>query len=374
MTHFSFSHLDQQHMQHALSLAWQGRFSTSPNPRVGCVIAHGAQIVGQGFHLQAGQPHAEVYALRQAGALARHATAYVTLEPCAHYGRTPPCAEGLIQAGVARVVAAMTDPNPLVAGKGLAMLEQAGIQTQSGLYEQQARVLNRGFLSRIERKRPFVTLKTAASLDGKIALSNGQSQWITGQEAREDVQILRAQSCAILTGIGTVLADNPRLNVRSFPTLRQPIRIVADSRFQLPETCHLVQDGQTTWIATTQADDGRFQAYPNIRVLTLPADEKGKLDLHALLAQLAQDGIGELMIEAGANLTAAFLQQQLVDEMVHYQSSKILGNAAQSLFKLPENPQILTENSNWKTHSITPIGADIKWVLHHISSALPYTL
>ena len=227
-----FSALDTQMMQTALELAKLGRFSTSPNPRVGCVIAHGTQIVGQGFHVKAGEPHAEVHALRQAGAAAKGATAYVTLEPCSHYGRTPPCAEALVHSGVTRVVAAMTDPNPLVAGKGLSMLEAAGIRTESGLLEAQARELNRGFLSRIERGRPFVRLKCAASLDGKTALSDGRSFWITGEAAREDVQILRAESCAVLTGIGTVLADNPKLNVRSFPTLRQPARIVLDSRLQ----------------------------------------------------------------------------------------------------------------------------------------------
>lgn len=230
-----FNDLDEKHMRRALELAWQGRFSTSPNPRVGCVIAHGEQIVGQGFHLKAGEPHAEVHAIRQAGAWAKGATAYVTLEPCAHYGRTPPCAEGLIQAGVKRVVAAMRDPNPLVAGKGLNMLENVGIETAVGLLEHEARSLNRGFLSRIERNRPFVKMKTAASLDGKIALSNGKSQWITNDLSRHDVQILRAESCAILTGIGTVLADNPRLNVRALPTLRQPTRIVLDSSLKTPK-------------------------------------------------------------------------------------------------------------------------------------------
>lgn len=367
MDHSVFSELDRRHMHHALDLAWKGRFSTSPNPRVGCVIAHGEQVVGQGFHLQAGQPHAEVHAIRQAGELARGATAYITLEPCAHYGRTPPCAEGLIHAGVTRVVAAMTDPNPLVAGKGLLMLEEAGIMTQSGLCEEEARTMNRGFLSRIERLRPFVKLKTAASLDGKIALSNGESQWITGKTAREDVQILRAESCAVLTGIGTVLKDNPQLNVRLFPTLRQPIRVVADSQFSMPEHCHLIQDGQATWIATSCVDDNRFNRYPNVRVLTIP--KKGNhLDLYALLTTLAQNGIGELMVEAGAKLGTALLQQQLVDEIVHYQSPKILGETAQSLFRISENSLFLKENSIWKTQSVETIGEDIKWVLHQNSS------
>ena len=206
-----FSQTDIQMMYNALECARQGRFSTSPNPRVGCVIAQGEQIVGQGFHLKAGEPHAEVHALRQAGEWARGATAYVTLEPCSHYGRTPPCAEGLIAAGVKRVVAAMTDPNPLVAGRGLAMLRAADITVAEGLMEHEARELNRGFLSRIERQRPFIRLKCAASLDGKTAFASGNSQWITSSAAREDVQVLRAESCAILTGVGTLLADNPQL-------------------------------------------------------------------------------------------------------------------------------------------------------------------
>ena len=219
-----FSDTDRDMMRRALTLAAEGRFSTSPNPRVGCIIAHGGQIVGQGFHLKAGGPHAEVHALRQAGEHARGATAYVTLEPCSHYGRTPPCAEALIQAGVSRVVAAIADPNPQVAGKGLAMLSAAGIRTESGLLETEARELNRGFLSRIERGRPFVRLKCAASLDGKTALSDGLSQWITGEAARHDVQILRAESCAVLTGIGTVLADDPQLNVPARKIPRRPRR------------------------------------------------------------------------------------------------------------------------------------------------------
>lgn len=248
-----FSDTDRDMMRRALTLAAEGRFSTSPNPRVGCIIAHGGQIVGQGFHLKAGGPHAEVHALRQAGENARGATAYVTLEPCAHYGRTPPCAEALIAGGVGRVVAAMRDPNPQVAGKGFALLEAAGIATACGLLADEARELNRGFLSRIERGRPFVRIKTAASLDGKTALADGRSQWITGAAARADVQRLRAESCAVLTGIGTVLHDNPRLNVRKFSTIRQPLRVILDSRLRTPESSHMIQDGQATQIFTLES-------------------------------------------------------------------------------------------------------------------------
>lgn len=364
----AFSEPDIRLMHTALDLARQGRFSTSPNPRVGCVIARGSQIVGQGFHVQAGGPHAEVHALNQAGAAARGATAYVTLEPCAHHGRTPPCAEALVRAGVARVVAAMQDPHPLVAGKGLAMLAAAGIDTACGLLEAEARALNRGFLSRIERGRPFVRLKTAASLDGKTALADGRSQWITGEAARADVQVLRAESCALLTGIGTILADNPRLNVRAFPTLRQPLRVIADSGLHTPADSHAVKDGAATLICTLAADDGRFAAHPQVRVRQLPG-RKGRLDIPALLDFLAQEGVGELMVEAGATLSGAFLQQDAVDEIVYYQAPKLLGDGARGLFGLPENPAVLHQPAAWHTVALETLGDDIKWVLQR--SQLP---
>lgn len=357
-----FDNIDIEHMRYALTLAWKGRFSTSPNPRVGCVLAQGNKIVGEGFHIQAGLPHAEVYALQQAGEAAKGATAYVTLEPCAHYGRTAPCAEALVHAGVVRVVAAMVDPNPLVAGRGLSILRNAGITVEYGLLETEARLLNRGFLSRIEQKRPFVKLKTAMSLDGKTALSDGRSQWITESAARADVQILRAESCAVLTGIGTVLEDNPRLNVRAFPTVRQPIRVVVDSNLRLSEYCHLVQDGQATWVVTTVENDGRFDAYPNIRVKVLP-QQQGRVDLEALLLWLAEEGIGELMIEAGATLNTAFLQAGLVDEMVIYQSPKMLGESARGVFTLSEDASVLAKPSNWKTVDVMRLENDIKWTL-----------
>lgn len=352
-----FTHQDTQHMQLALALAWQGRFSTSPNPRVGCVIAHGSQIVGQGYHVQAGAPHAEVHALAQAGALARGATAYVTLEPCAHHGRTPPCAEALVRAGVSRVVAAMQDPNPLVAGKGLAILRQAGTQTASGLCEAEARALNRGFLSRIERQRPFVKLKIAASLDGKTALANGASQWITGEAARADVQIQRAESCAVLTGIGTILADNPQLNVR-IPTIRQPLRIVLDRQLRTPARSRIIQDGGETLICT-QSPANPFADYPNVHIYRQPEN-----DLSSLLAHLAREHqIGELMVEAGSTLATAFIQADLADEIVYYQAPKILGDSARGLFRLPENENTLTRPSKWQTVSVEALGDDIKWVL-----------
>ncbi len=357
---------DTQMMHTALALAGQGRFSTSPNPRVGCVVARGTQIVGQGFHVRAGEPHAEVHALRQAGEMARGATAYVTLEPCSHYGRTPPCAEALVRAGVSRVVAAMSDPNPQVAGKGLAMLREAGIQVECGLLETEARTLNRGFLSRIERGRPFVRLKCAASLDGKTALSDGRSQWITGPEARADVQILRAESCAVITGVGTVLADNPQLNVRAFPTLRQPARVILDSRLQTPLSSRVVQDGGSpTLIATLNNCDQSLQKYTNHQHLQIlrPSESNRRINLHNLLALLAEKGYGEVMVEAGAVLAGAFIEAGLVDEIVLYQAPKILGGNGKCLFSLEENPKLLTEPPLWQTVSVVPLGNDIKWVL-----------
>ena len=363
-----FSDTDRDMMRRALALAAEGRFSTSPNPRVGCIIAHGGQIVGQGFHLKAGGPHAEVHALRQAGENARGATAYVTLEPCSHYGRTPPCAEALIQAGVSRVVAAIADPNPQVAGKGLAMLSAAGIRTESGLLETEARELNRGFLSRIERGRPFVRLKCAASLDGKTALSDGLSQWITGEAARHDVQILRAESCAVLTGIGTVLADDPQLSVRAFPTLRQPLRIVLDSRLRLPPTAKLLADPESPVLLLTAVPPEKYPAalaaVPHLDILTVPAAADGRISLPAALPLLAERGIGELLVEAGATLCGAFLQAGLADEIVLYQAGKILGGNARSLFDLPENPAALQQPASWQTRSVTILdGGDLKQVL-----------
>ena len=355
----TFSEQDRDFMRQALSLAWLGRFSTSPNPRVGCVVVRGTQIVGQGFHVQAGAPHAEVHALAQAGELARGATAYVTLEPCAHFGRTPPCAEALIRAGVSRVVAAMRDPNPQVSGKGLNLLRQAGINVQSGLLEAEARALNRGFLSRMERGRPFVKLKIAASLDGRTALADGRSKWITGEAARADVQIQRAESCAVLTGIGTVLADDPALTVRT-GSIRQPLRIVLDRQLRTPIGSQIIQDGGNTLICTQNvAPENPFAAYPNLQIDRQP--ENGLAHLLAHLAQ--QHQIGELMIEAGSTLATVFIQADLVDEIVYYQAPKILGDSARGIFRLPENETTLTQPPQWQTTSVETLGDDIKWVL-----------
>ncbi|MEW6254265.1 MAG: bifunctional diaminohydroxyphosphoribosylaminopyrimidine deaminase/5-amino-6-(5-phosphoribosylamino)uracil reductase RibD, partial [Planctomycetota bacterium] len=292
-----FSAADSRHMARALQLAARGLFTTTPNPRVGCVIVKDGVVVGEGWHARAGTPHAEIHALNAAGAAARGATAYVTLEPCSHHGRTPPCAEALVNAGVARVVAAMKDPNPLVAGGGIDMLTLAGITAEVGLMEAEARALNPGFVSRMTRGRPWVRLKTAATLDGKTALANGQSQWITGEAARADVQRLRARACAILTGSGTVRADNPRMNVRDLDIGRQPMRVVVDSRLCTPANAAILP----ALVACHHAESGARAALEaaGAEVVELPGSG-GRVDLAALLALLAQRGVNELHVEAGA--------------------------------------------------------------------------
>lgn len=332
MTVFSAS--DHQHMAQALRLAARGLYTTSPNPRVGCVIVRGEQVVGEGWHERAGEPHAEVHALRQAGELARGATAYVTLEPCSHYGRTPPCADALIQAGVGRVVVAMQDPNPLVAGRGLALLREHGIETAAGLMEPQARDLNPGFISRMERQRPWVRAKIAASLDGRTALANGASQWITGAAARRDGQRWRARACAILTGVGTVLADNPRLTVRELDIGRQPLRVIVDSRLRTPLSAAALQDGALI----VCCDDSLLQAASlravGAEVLALPGGD-GMVDLEALLVELGRRNVNELHIEAGARLTGELLRLKRVDELLLYFAPTLLGSAGRGMFDFP---------------------------------------
>lgn len=368
----SFSELDTKFMQTALELAWQGRFSTSPNPRVGCVITYGEQIIGQGFHVCAGQPHAEIHALRQAGNWAKAATAYVTLEPCSHTGRTGPCAQALIDAQIKRVVVAMSDPNPLVKGNGLNMLRKAGIQVDSGLFTQQARELNSGFLSRQERHKPYIRLKIAASLDSKTALSNGLSQWITGEEARNDVQTLRAESCAILTGINTILADDPLLNVRRFSTLRQPLRIILDSHLRLTPEYQVIQDTNSPTLVITTIDDSAkkaiFASYSHVSVLTVPANQRGQINLQELWPILAQLDIGSILVEAGSILNSALLTANAVDEIIYYQAPKILGATARNAIELTENPQALTK-PEWQTVDVKIFGQDCRWLLRHRESA-----
>ena len=332
----SFTAVDHGMMARALQLAELGLWTTSPNPRVGCVLVQAGEIVGEGWHEKAGEPHAEVHALRAAGDKAHRATAYVTLEPCSHTGRTPPCAEALIAAGVSRVVAAMTDPNPLVAGKGLAMLRAAGIETASGLLENEARELNIGFVSRMTRGRPWLRLKAAASLDGKTALNNGVSQWITGPEARRDGQRWRARACAILTGIGTVRDDDPQLNVRNLETPRQPLRVVVDSRLETPLTARILQGGPVLIAgAIENAEKSALLRSTGAEVLILP-NAAGKVELKDLLEALARRGINEVHAEAGFKLNGSLMREGLVDELLLYLAPCLIGHAASGLFNLQE--------------------------------------
>ncbi|MEY2632456.1 MAG: bifunctional diaminohydroxyphosphoribosylaminopyrimidine, partial [Pseudomonadota bacterium] len=327
---------DHAAMARALELAERGLWTTSPNPRVGCVLVRDGVSVGEGWHAKAGEPHAEVHALRAAGAAARGATAYVTLEPCSHFGRTPPCADALIAAGVSRVVAAMTDPNPLVAGAGLKRLRAAGIAADSGLLGDAARELNIGFVSRMERGRPWLRLKAAASLDGKTALKNGVSQWITGPAARRDGQRWRARACAVLSGIGTVRDDNPQLNVRDFPTPRQPLRVIVDSKLELSPDARLF-DGQPLLVVGASAAPERAAALQTAgaEVLLLP-NAAGKVDLAALLAELGRRGLNEIHAEAGCKLNGSLFRAGLVDELLLYLAPTLLGDPARGLFNLPE--------------------------------------
>jgi len=332
----NFSAIDVAHMAQALRLAERGLYTTQPNPRVGCVIAHGEQVVGQGWHERAGQPHAEVFALREAGERAKAATAYVTLEPCAHHGRTPPCADALIAAGVARVVIAAEDPFPQVDGRGIGKLRAAGITVESGLMRDAARELNIGFFSRIERHRPWVRVKLAMSLDGRTALASGESKWITGEAARHDVQRWRARSSAILTGSGTVLADNPRLTVRlpEGEAFAPPLRVVLDRHLRTAAGSHLLDASAPTLLlhaSTVDAADSRFTHAQHARV----AEQDNALDLKAVLALLAERGCNEVHVEAGPTLCGALFAAGLADELLLYIAPVLLGDTARPLMHLP---------------------------------------
>jgi len=322
-------------MARALKLAERGLNTTDPNPRVGCVIAHAEETVGEGWTSPVGGPHAEVHALRMAGDSARGATAYVTLEPCSHHGRTPPCTDALLAAGVGRVVYAASDPNPLVNGGGARQLAAAGIAVESGLLERSAIELNRGFFKRMTRGLPFVTVKVAASLDGKVALRNGASKWITGESARRDVQRLRARSSAILTGIGTVLADDPLLTVRD-PEIdmlgRVPLRVVCDTHLRLPATARLL-DGQGPVLVYT-AEAGQHEN-SRAALSTIGKDARGSLDLVAIAKDLADRQCNEILVEAGPRLSGRFIELGLADLLIVYLSPVLLGGEAQSMLALP---------------------------------------
>ncbi len=355
----SFTADDHAFMAHALQLAARGLYTTSPNPRVGCVIVKDGKIIGEGWHQKAGEPHAEIHALMQAGMASQGATVYVSLEPCAHHGRTPPCADALIGAGVARVIAAAEDPNPKVAGQGLARIKAAGIATASGLMEAEARELNAGFFKRMVLGHPLVRIKTASSLDGKTALSSGESKWITGEAARADVHRLRARACAILTGIETVLADNPQMNVRNVDTVRQPIKVIVDSSLRTPADAAILQ-GAKTIIACAAPDAKKAAALEaaGAEILCLPGAD-GKVDLSALLSRLAQKGVNELMTEAGPRLNGALIAAGLADEWVQYVAPCLLGSGARPLFDLAE-PASMQQRLNWKLADQRMLGADLR--------------
>lgn len=363
---------DYRWMARALELAAQGLFTTTPNPRVGCVIVRNGQMVGEGFHRRAGEGHAEVHALAMAGEGARGATAYVTLEPCSHHGRTPPCADALIRAGVARVVAAMEDPNPLVAGRGLRRLQDAGIQVLSGVQAAEAAELNIGFVSRMTRGRPWLRLKAAATLDGKTALENGVSQWITGDDARRDAHRWRARSCAVLTGIGTVRDDNPQLNVRAVPTERQPLRIVVDARLETPLDARLF-DGNPVLIAGAVDDSARIAALEDrgAQVLILP-NSGGKVDLPALMDALGQRGMNEVMAESGFKLNGSLLREGCVDELILYLAPALVGDAARGLFNLPALTA-LTDKRPLRFHDVRLVGRDLRILARPEASTPPLT-
>lgn len=359
-----FTVADHTYMTLALRLAEQGLTTTQPNPRVGCVIVKHHQIIGQGAHLKAGEPHAEVYALREAGDNAKDAEVYVTLEPCNHHGRTPPCVEALIQAGVKRVVVAMQDPNPLVAGKGIQRLQAQGMKVEVGLMEAEANALNLGFIARMTHGLPYVRSKFAASLDGKTALANGKSQWITGELARQDVQHWRAQSCAIVTGIGTVLADNPSMTVRLADATRQPLRVIVDSQLQTPVDCNMlaVKTLQTSPVLIAYANDANNNAAAlsaaGAELLCLPS-ANGRVDLKALLQHLAQRGTNEVLLEAGQGLNGAFLKANLIDEFIFYYAPKLMGGEAKAMFAMPAFTQ-MSQAIDLQMLDVRQVGQDIR--------------
>lgn len=350
----------ERYMARALQLAEHGLFTTCPNPRVGCVIVNEGEIVGEGWHQRAGSGHAEVNALLSAGTKAKGADCYVTLEPCSHFGRTPPCADSLIKAGIKRVFVAMEDPNPVVAGTGLTKLRQAGIDVSVGLLEKQAEDLNPGFCKRMRTQRPFVRSKIAMSLDGRTAMASGESKWITGSDARLDVQKLRARSSAILTGIGTVLADDPALTVRPegadwYPqdmAVRQPLMVVVDSQLRTPVDAGLFKSDGKVLIATAIGDISDLPA----RVISLPTENQ-QVDLSKLMQTLATEGINEVMVEAGPKLNGALLSQGLIDEIVIYMAPKLMGNGANGLFHLPEIT-MMAQSVDLEITDITAIGHD----------------
>jgi diaminohydroxyphosphoribosylaminopyrimidine deaminase/5-amino-6-(5-phosphoribosylamino)uracil reductase len=358
-----FTAIDYELMSRALRLARRGRYSAHPNPRVGCVVVADGAIVGEGWHRRTGEAHAEIHALEQAGRSARGATVYVTLEPCSHHGRTPPCADALVEAGVARVIAAMEDPNPKVAGAGFRRLSEAGIAVRQGLLQELAEALNEGFISRVRRGRPFVRFKVAASLDGATAMASGESRWITGAEARADVQKLRAASGAVMTGVGTVVDDDPSLTVRDdrLDTAgTQPLRVVLDTALRTPVDAQILrQDGETLVFCL---DDRRRGPLERAGATVVVADaEDGRVALPAVLADLAARGVSDLLVEAGPTLGGALLAANLVDELVIYQAPHIMGSETRGMVTTP-GWHTLGDRLSLDVIGIRRIGRDIRLI------------
>ncbi|MCV6610888.1 MAG: bifunctional diaminohydroxyphosphoribosylaminopyrimidine deaminase/5-amino-6-(5-phosphoribosylamino)uracil reductase RibD [Amphritea sp.] len=368
----SWSAADHTYMARAIELAWRGLYTTEPNPRVGCVLVKGDRIVAEGYHQKAGEGHAEVNALRAAGSEAKDCTAYVTLEPCSHFGKTPPCADALIKAQVSEVVIGMVDPNPQVSGNGIRKLEAAGIKVRSGLMEPQARELNPGFIKRMETGRPFVRIKMATSLDGRTAMASGESQWITGPLARQDVQRLRARSSAIVTGVGSILKDDSSLNLRAAElnlanaekiVARQPLRVVLDSAGRMPEQAKMLTLPGQTLIVSCQPQPAFVDGLDNVEWLQQDGNDQG-IDLPALLDALGQRGVNELLVETGATLAGAFIEAQLVDELVIYQAMKLMGSEGLPMFRLPLDK--MSQQIELKLLDQRMVGSDLKLTLQPV--------
>ncbi|MGY2461645.1 bifunctional diaminohydroxyphosphoribosylaminopyrimidine deaminase/5-amino-6-(5-phosphoribosylamino)uracil reductase RibD [Vreelandella sulfidaeris] len=365
-----FSEADHRYMARALKLAQKGLYTTDPNPRVGCVIVRDDQVVGEGFHLRAGEPHAEIHALNAAGEHAKGATAYVTLEPCSHTGRTGPCAVALLEAKVARVVIAMQDPNPQVSGRGIRLLEEAGIEVAVGLLESEARALNPGFIARMTRQRPFVRLKMAMSLDGRTAMGSGESQWITGPEARAQVQRLRARSSAILSGVESIIMDDSRLTLRADQlqlanaaeaVQRQPLRVILDTRLRLPLAAACLSEPGRTLVITTPAHTAEKRArltQAGAEIHVLPAGSDGRIDLALMLQWLAEhEQVNELLVETGATLAGALLDAALIDELQLFVAPTLLGGEARPLFALPGLSR-MADQRRLTIHDMRAVGRD----------------
>lgn len=361
-----FTPLDQSFMRRALELAERGMYTTTPNPRVGAVIVKDGRVVGEGWHQVAGEGHAEVNAVRDAHAkygpdAVKGSTVYVTLEPCSHHGRTPPCADLLVDEGAALVVAAMEDPNPLVAGNGFKRLRAAGVDVRCGLMENDANELNIGFISRMTRALPWVRLKVAASLDGKTALANGQSQWITGPEARKDGHAYRARACAILTGIGTVLEDDPQLNVREVQTSRQPLKVIVDSRLQTPPDARILSEGKVLIACAVEDAEARARLEAKgCEVITLP-NSSGKVELMDLMRELGKRKLNEIHVESGFKLNGSLIREGCVDELLIYFAASIIGEGGQGMFNLPVLAD-LDQRKKLKLHKVSQVGEDLRLI------------